>query len=405
MWIVAILAALLTCVLPIAPAAADKRVALVIGNSDYAAVSRLDNPINDANSIAAALQSVGFTLVEGRAHTNLRKADFDRVVQKFGADIAAADIALFFYAGHGVQIRGSNYLIPIDANPTRESDVDFQMLDVNLVLRQMESASTRLNLVILDACRNNPFGIRGLRAADGGLAQIQAPEGTLVSFATQPGNVALDGSEGNSPFSKALARIVRQSGLDLFQTFNEVGLAVKKETQGTQIPWVSASPISGSFYFNGGPGGSSGQIALQTPPLKPNPSSGNWEGAAAEASVVFGGPPYCNYKVAMKGIKLKVAISEDGVVTSASLTARMEETTVGNCMLGTIAAHVHSYFGSGSVTGDKLQLKLNAAARNQPQAQANFSGRISNGRLSGPLVLHRSDIGGNLAWTVRVELR
>jgi Caspase domain len=123
------------------------------------------------------------------------------------------------------------------------------MVDINLVLRQMQGSGTRLNVVILDACRNNPFGARGLRSADGGLAQMRAPEGTLISYATQPGSVAQDGSGGHSPYTKALATTIKQAGLDIFQTFNQVGLAVKRETGGSQQPWVSSSPIDGSFYF------------------------------------------------------------------------------------------------------------------------------------------------------------
>jgi hypothetical protein len=138
--------------------------------------------------------------------------------------------------------------VPVSANPTRETDVDFQMVDVNLVLRQMQAARTRLNIVILDACRNNPFGGRGLRSGEGGLAQMRAPEGTLISYATQPGSVALDGDNGNSPYTRALATALGQ-GLDLFQTFNQVGLAVKRATGGQQQPWVSSSPIDGAFYF------------------------------------------------------------------------------------------------------------------------------------------------------------
>ena len=113
------------------------------------------------------------------------------------------------------------------------------MLDTNLVLRQMEGAGTKLNIVILDACRNNPFGGRGLRGTDSGLAQMRAPEGTLISFATQPGNVAQDGADGNSPYTKALAQTLRRPGLDIFQTFNEVGLAVMQATGDSQQPWVS----------------------------------------------------------------------------------------------------------------------------------------------------------------------
>src|ERR1700730_12433347 len=186
----AILAAFFTLLAGVfsAPAFADKRVALVVGNSAYRNVGRLDNPANDAKLLSETLRALGFTLVGG------------------GAQLAGADVGLFYYAGHGVQVRGENYLIPVDANPTKEADVDFQMLNTNLLLRQMEGAGTRLTLVILDACRNNPFGGRGLvigrgqdagsirlRDTSSGLAQMQAPEGTLISFATQPGSVARDG--------------------------------------------------------------------------------------------------------------------------------------------------------------------------------------------------------------------
>lgn len=231
------------------PAAAEKRVALVIGNSSYQNVTRLDNPRNDAALMAETLMGLGFNLIGGRAQLDLDKPAMDIAVQNFGRQVQGADVALFYYAGHGVQVSGSNYLVPVTANPTREADVDFQMVDVNLVLRQMQGSGTRLNMVILDACRNNPFGARGLRASDGGLAQMRAPEGTLISYATQPGNVALDGTDGHSPYTRALAATVRQSGLDIFQTFNQVGLAVKRQTGGSQQPWVSSSPIDGNFYF------------------------------------------------------------------------------------------------------------------------------------------------------------
>ena len=156
------------------------------------------------------------------------------------------------------------------------------MLDTNLVLRQMEGAGTRLNIVILDACRNNPFGGRSLavgRAQDaqnvrlrdtaGGLAQMQAPEGTLISFATQPGSVAQDGAGGNSPYSKALADTIRKPGLGIFDAFNQVGLQVKRATKGAQQPWVSSSPIDGAFYFVP-PDGAGPQVAdlrLPTPAI------------------------------------------------------------------------------------------------------------------------------------------
>jgi hypothetical protein len=230
-------------------ASAEKRVALVVGNANYVHVARLDNPANDARLMAGTLRDLGFALIGDRALIDLDKAAFDGAVQLFGKQLQGADVGLFYYAGHGIQVRGANYLVPVGANPTREADIDFEMLDIALVLRQMEAAGTRLNLVILDACRNNPFKGRGLRAATGGLAQIVAPEGTLISFATQPGNVALDGYGEHSPYTRALAETIQRPGLDIFRTFNEVGLAVKRATAGAQQPWVSSSPISGNFYF------------------------------------------------------------------------------------------------------------------------------------------------------------
>ncbi|MGA7807280.1 caspase family protein, partial [Bradyrhizobium sp.] len=244
----AALAGFLT-VLSAAPAAADKRVALVIGNSAYQNVTPLDNPAKDASLMAETLAGLGFALVGGHAQLDLDKSAMDSAVQNFGRQVQGADVALFYYAGHGVQVAGANYLVPVNANPTREADVDFQMVDANLVLRQMQGSGTRLNLVILDACRNNPFGARSLRSSDGGLAQMRAPDGTLISYATQPGNVAQDGSDGHSPYTRALATTLKQPGLDIFQTFNQVGLAVKRATGGAQQPWVSSSPIDGAFYF------------------------------------------------------------------------------------------------------------------------------------------------------------
>jgi carboxyl-terminal processing protease len=234
------------------PALADKRVALIVGNSNYRNIARLENPKNDATLMAQTLRDLGFQLVGNGPQLDLDKQGLDRVIQAFSKSLQGANVAMFYYAGHGIQVRGSNYLVPVTANPTREADVDFQMVDVNLVLRQMEGSGTKLNLVLLDACRNNPFGAHGLRAADGGLAQMRAPEGTLISFATQPGSVALDG-EGNSPYTRALAATIRKGGLDIFQTFNQVGLAVKRETNGSQQPWVSSSPIDGNFYFKAPP--------------------------------------------------------------------------------------------------------------------------------------------------------
>jgi hypothetical protein len=141
----------------------------------------------------------------------------------------------------------------------------------------MEGAGTKLNIVILDACRNNPFGGRGLRASDGGLAQMRAPEGTLLSYATQPGNVALDGDDGHSPYTRALVDTMQKPGLDVLQAFNQVGLTVKRATGSAQQPWVSTSPIDGSFYFSGTAAQqvatTDAPVAVVPPPPNPAPSA------------------------------------------------------------------------------------------------------------------------------------
>jgi TPR repeat protein len=250
---IGILLFLLTFV-QLAPAAAqsaegERRIALVVGNFGYGHVPRLANAGNDATLIAATVRQLGFTLVGGGPQENLDKAQFDRLVQDFGRAIQGADVALFYYAGHGMQVDGNNWLVPTDANPTRPQDLEFQMVSAELVLKQMDGAGTRLNIVILDACRNNPFAGLASRAVQGGLAQMRAPEGTMISFATQPGNVAADGNAANGPYAVALAASMRQPGLDIFHVFNRVGLAVKQATDGVQVPWVSSSPIDGEFYF------------------------------------------------------------------------------------------------------------------------------------------------------------
>jgi hypothetical protein len=271
-------------------ACAEKRVALVVGNSKYTNISPLRNPSNDARLVADTLRGLGFTLVGGGPQIDLVKTALDQAVQNLGAQLQSADVGLFYYAGHGVQIHDVNYLVPIDANISREADADFQMLNMNLVLQQMDRSDRpgpRLNVVILDACRNNPFASRALRSAGRGLGVMQAPEGTLISFATQPGNVAQDGDGDHSPFTSALAESIRRPGLGLFDLFNEVGLNVKRATGDAQQPWVSNSPIvgAGRFYFAGLPPTSEGSKPAigGTTPL-PNPCSSaaeHWRSAEA----------------------------------------------------------------------------------------------------------------------------
>jgi TPR repeat protein len=248
-WMVA---ALLVCA-GCSAAHAEKRVALVIGNSAYRTVPVLPNPTADARLISDTLSSLGFAIVGGGAQLDLDKASFDEALRKFGTALTGADVALFYFAGHGVETHGLNYLVPVDAHPADEGDVFAQTTGLAGILDQMEKAGARINLVLLDACRDNPFRDRGVRSTTGGLAQMQAPVGTLISFATQPRSVSLDGEDGHSPYTRALAETMQRPGFGLFKTFNEVGLAVEKATGGQQLPWVSSSPIAGNFYFAGKP--------------------------------------------------------------------------------------------------------------------------------------------------------
>ena len=248
-----------------APAFAGARVALVIGNSAYRSVPQLANPANDANLMARTLRGLGFELVGGGAQLDLDKPHFDAALQAFSNEVQGADVGLFYYAGHGLQVSGRNFLVPVDARPTKEADVYLQAVDTSIVLSQMEGAGTKLNIVLLDACRNNPFSVSGMRSAGGGLAQMQAPEGTLISYATQPGNVALDGAKGDSPYTIAVAETISRPGLGLFDAFNQIGLTVKRATGGAQQPWLASSPIEGGFYFAGAPEAAAPQVATAAP--------------------------------------------------------------------------------------------------------------------------------------------
>ncbi len=232
-------------------AAADKRVALVMGNSSYDHAPRLPNPVNDAKAMAESLRAAGFELIGGAPQLDLDRAGTEKAIRSFGAKLAGADVGLFFYAGHGMQARGTNYLLPVSANLEKEADVRYELIDVAMVLDEMALAESRLNIVILDACRNNPFGGRGLRAASPGLAQMQAPAGTIIAYATQPGAVAADGAGANSPYTEALSKAMLKPGEAVFDIFNDVGITVKRNSGGVQQPWVSASPIEGRFYFLG----------------------------------------------------------------------------------------------------------------------------------------------------------
>lgn len=243
-----IVAAFLLCAATAAHA--EKRVALVIGNSAYQTVEKLPNPAADARLMSDTLLSLGFFVVGGGAQLDLDKDGFDAALKKFGNELIGADVALFYFAGHGVEARGENYLVPVDVHPADEGDVFARMVDLQNVVDTIEKSGTRINLLLLDACRDNPFHDR-VPSISAGLAQMQAPAGTFISFATQPRSVSFDGDDGHSPYTRALAETMQHPGFGLFRTFNEVGLAVEKATRGRQLPWLSSSPIAGNFYFAG----------------------------------------------------------------------------------------------------------------------------------------------------------
>lgn len=225
------------------PAIADKRVALVIGNGAYTH-GPLKNPVNDATDIAAKLRSLGFDVVE---RNNLKTSEIGRTLREFRSKLSNGAVALFFYAGHGLQIKGENYLPTVNAEIEGEEDVPNQSIAVRQVLDLLDDARTRLNLVILDACRNNPYK-RRFRSADSGLARQVAPSGTLISFATRPGSVAADGAGRNGLFTSQLLAAIDEPNTPVEQLLKRVASSVKSSSKGQQEPWTEGS-IEGDFYF------------------------------------------------------------------------------------------------------------------------------------------------------------
>ena len=261
---------LLVAILICPEARAEKRIALVIGNAAYQNTARLNNPTNDASDVGAALQRLGFDVVEGR---DLDKRAMERLIRQFGIKLAGADVALFFYAGHGLQVGGLNYLVPTDARLAGEGDVDFESLPLNLVLKQMEREA-KTSVVLLDACRDNPLA-RNLARTMGtrssyigqGLAEVRTGVGTLIAFSTQPGYVALDGAGRNSPYAEALLKHVEMPGRDVSGVLVEVRNDVLKATAGKQVPWEHTS-LTGQVYLKAAPAPASATESAKVPAAK-----------------------------------------------------------------------------------------------------------------------------------------
>ena len=227
-------------------AAPDARNALVIGNGAYWHIVNLNNPANDARDMAAALDDLGFKVTR---LINAGHREMGAAVRKFGQQIKGGGVGLFYYAGHGVQVKGRNYLLPVDAVIDSESDVQFESLDAGRVLGKMADAGNRLNVVILDACRDNPFA-RSFRSAERGLARMDAPGGTIIAYATAPGAKAEDGHSRNGVFTSHLLKHIKTPGLQVEDVLKRVRVDVMAETGGKQIPWDSSS-LTRDFYFAG----------------------------------------------------------------------------------------------------------------------------------------------------------
>ena len=274
--ILAVVAGLCLLAMASFSAQAEPRVALVIGNSNYGSeIGRLPNPANDAALMTAALQKTGFTVIKV---LDADQKKMKRAIAEFGDALATAGpkaTGLFFYAGHGIQVKGINYLIPTDAHIAKEADVSIESITADDVMEQMEFASNQVNIIILDACRNNPVS-RSMRSATRGLAPMQSDSvrGTFIAYSTSPGQTAADGAGTNSPYSQALASAIVQPGLGIEEIFRDVRGKVMHATEDKQIPWDSSS-LTAPFFFQGG---TAKPASVTTAPAGPsNPEQTLWE--------------------------------------------------------------------------------------------------------------------------------
>ena len=225
---------------------AAPRVALVIGNSAYES-SPLKNPANDATDMSNMLKRMGFDVI---SQLDANQKQMENAIRAFQAKLGKETVGLFFYAGHGMQVAGVNYLVPVGAKITQESDVKYECVDAGRVLDAMHTAGNPLNIVILDACRDNPFA-RSYRSGVKGLARMDAPTGTFIAYATAPGDTAADGSGKNGVFTKYMLEYMPTPNLEVDKVLKKVRVSVMRETGKKQVPWQSSS-LTGDFFFQGG---------------------------------------------------------------------------------------------------------------------------------------------------------
>lgn len=227
---------------------AEHRIALVIGNANYR-IGALRNPANDARAIAAALRELGFEVDE---QINLSYQEMGRAVDRFGKGIRKDSVALFYYAGHGLQVQGKNYLVPVDMEIQDEGEVQFSTVNAGQVLAKMGEVKNPVNIVILDACWDNPY-VRGFKRSSGnrGLAPMDAPVGSFVAYAATPGKTAGDGKGKNSLYTESLIRQIRTPGMKIEDVFKRVRTEVRSKSKGGQAP-LARSSLEGNFYFASG---------------------------------------------------------------------------------------------------------------------------------------------------------
>ena len=275
------LTALLTTLALAQAQAPEPRTALVVGNADYS-FGALTNPINDAEAVAKSLEEAGF---EVTLRTDADQAAMQAAIASFGDELKQkGGVGLFYFAGHGVQLSGENYLLPVGGHIRGENDIKTGAVTATEIVDAMASARNGLNIVVLDACRNNPIN----KGATRGLSRIDSNRSLFVSYSTSPGSVALDGEDGNSPYTKYLATSISTPNLNIEETFKRTLKGVYQETKGEQTPWIS-STFFGDFVFrpNGAPmsqpeapspnaGGSQQQQAMVRPlpiPQQPTPAA------------------------------------------------------------------------------------------------------------------------------------
>jgi hypothetical protein len=319
----------------------QRRVALVIGNGAYQNTKPLKNPPNDAALVAAVLRKLGFEVTIGADRS---QREMKQLIREFGRRLRdTGGVGLFYFAGHGVQSRGRNYLIPVDADIQTEADLEDTAVNLNYVLDNMDDAQNALNIAILDACRNNSFA-RSFRSAEEGLAQVKAPTGTLIAYATAPDSVAADGDGANSPYTEELARQMQVAGVFLETMFRRLTERVSARTGGRQEPWFAAN-VKGDFYF-GGSSNIADSAALPT----------GWSGFSSMAKALL---PYDTVHKMSEGLALVTINHKVGFINESGklvIPARYDEDEECACSFseGLAAVKRNDKWGYVDTTGKEI---------------------------------------------------